>query len=235
MAQIEATYQGIEQRFQVSLGQGRIETDPYLRGDIADNRRGLTLIARPEDIRVNALQSTLGGLVAELGDQYLQPAEDLHTTVLSIIPGTPNYPPPTEVVSMCITCVTKAIAKCGEGFEIVYRGLIASTDALLVKGYPEGDTLQQLRTEILSELDASGLGDYFERRYPMVAAHMTVARFTRQPQNLTALAECLKALRQQNFGTSSVTKLELVENDWYMRAQTLRLEASFPLRVISKS
>ena len=235
MAQIEATYQGIEQRFQASLGQGRIETDPYLRGDIADNRRGLTLIARPEDIRVNALQSTLGGLVAELGDQYLQPAEDLHTTVLSIIPGTPNYPPPTEVVSKCITCVAKAIAKCGEGFEIDYRGLIASSDALLVKGYPHGDALQQLRAEILSELAASGLGDYFERRYPMVAAHMTVARFTRQPQNLTVLADGLKALGQQSFGTSSVTKVELVENDWYMRTQTLRLEASYPLRAISKS
>ncbi len=235
MARIEATYLGIEQRFQASVSLGKIETDPYLSGEMVDNRRGLTLIARPEDTTINALQSCLGDLASDLGEQYLQPADDLHTTVLSIIPGTPDYPPATDVVARCIRCVAKAIAQFGESFEIDYQGLIASSDALLVKGYPRGEALQKLRAEILRELAASGLGDYFERRYPMVAAHITVARFTRQPQNLAALAKRLGALKQHRFGTSRVSEMDLVENDWYMRTHNLQLEARYTLTATAKT
>lgn len=211
-----------------------MDVDAYLRpapgsASKIDNRRGLTLLARPDQQTAQAIHKRVLSLTEVLGEQYVQPVDDLHTTVISVIPGSSEYADYDPILNDCISAAVSAVKRSGRSFEIEYRGLIASSDSLLAKGYPTTNALKTLRDTILQNLEALDLEDRFERRYPMVAAHMTVCRFVQQPTDLPGLSRVLNDLKDHAFGTSSISQLELVENDWYMRTSTLNRKDNFRL------
>ena len=212
-----------------------MEVDTYLAPAVpsannSDSRRGLTLLARPDQSSAQAIYNAVQSLTDQLGEQYVQPVDDLHTTVLSVIPGSSEYTGHASILPDCIRAAEAAVERTGYTFEIDYRGLIASSDSLLVKGYPSTDALERLRDTIVQNLKELKLEDRFDRRYPMVAAHMTVCRFVQQPADLAQLDHALQNLKKHAFGSSVISQLELVENDWYMRTETLNRKRSFRLR-----
>ncbi len=210
---------------------GKVDVDPYLAPGTnkSDNRRGFTLLARPAQPTAQEIYKTVQSLSDPLGEQYVQPIADLHTTVLSVIPGSSAYANHAPILPDCISAVEAAVNSVGRTFEIEYRGIIASSDSLLAKGYPTTEVLQQLRDAILQNLVDLKLEDRFDRRYPMVAAHMTVCRFIQQPADMPALERALQGLKDHTFGLSPIRQLELVEQDWYMRTETLNRKRTFLL------
>lgn len=227
---IEDNYANIAARFTKQVAVGKVETDPYLSGEKADHRRALTLLARPSVETTTALNALIAKLQPTLGPQYIHPSPDLHTTVLSVIPGTESYATQPDLIAACIESTERAIERAGREFAISYQGLIASSDSLIVKGYPKGDALQQLRKEIISELTARGIEQQLLRRYVMIAAHITVVRFVTQPPSLIELQKKLQIVNNQSLGTTMVNQLELAENDWYMRTHSLVEKGRYTLQ-----
>jgi len=229
---VEARYQEIEKRFAHCIEVGRVDVDPYLgqETDKPDSRKGLTLIARPNQHSILAIKQALETLAPALGAQYIQPASDMHSTVLSVIPCSTDYPVEDSKVREYIDAVNAAINSNSCSFLIEYQGVTASSDAVIVKGYPNGSALQHLRDALLQNLRDRNLETSFDRRYPIIAAHITVIRFVEQPKNLNALAQLLLELNDQQLGASTINQLELVENDWYMRASSVCRRGSYQLQ-----
>jgi len=230
---IASVYRDIEQRFERCVQSKRVDIDDYLlpHSKTLDRRRGLTLLARPEPKITQRILETVQTLKGSLGEQYVQAAEDVHTTVYSVVPATANFHAFDPVISSCIDAVNAAINDNNRPFEIEYRGIIGSNDALLVKGYPTTDSLQRLRTAVSQNMAERNLQGRFNLRYPMIAAHATLVRFVQQPGDLSALHRQLGDLKDHRYGTSLSSRLELTEHDWYMRSASLKQIAEYELRV----
>ena len=58
---------------------------------------------------------------------------------------------------------------------------------------------------------------------------MTAVRFAHPFRDLPRLHATLDALRRQDFGASPAAEVHLVENDWYMSADRVRVLHRYPL------
>lgn len=68
-----------------------------------------------------------------------------------------------------------------------------------------------------------------DRRYRLIASHITVMRFCKPERNWRRLEELVEASRQKKFGEVKVTKLLLNFGDWYASADNTKLLQSFEL------
>ena len=75
----------------------------------------------------------------------------------------------------------------------------------------------------------SDKSDMLDRRYRLIAAHITVMRFYKPEQNWKHLAELVKVNRQRNFGEVKVNKLLLTFGDWYASTDNTQLLQAFDL------
>jgi 2'-5' RNA ligase len=110
-----------------------------------------------------------------------------------------------------------------------FTGVTASPDCVMVCGHSDGDALNVLRDRLREQLAQAGLGASLDRRYRILAAHVTVLRFCTQPPNLPALAAFLTSLRDHDLGTFRVDQVEFVTNDWYMSHDRVEVLARYPL------
>lgn len=99
----------------------------------------------------------------------------------------------------------------------------------MIQGFPAGDSLARLRDDLRAALLNRGLGDNLDRRYKIVAAHLTIARFFRPLPDWQPLKALLAANRDRDFGTTQARSLQLIESNWYASADTVRLLRDYPL------
>jgi 2'-5' RNA ligase len=226
---IDTAYREIQEKFYCCLKHGSVDIDEHLLKPSQDSRRGLSLVFRPTDAIAENVAALQKKLARYSGSQYSQPPTDLHTTVLSVIPVGHDYPRFESDKANCERAVVRSIHKLSQSIRVLYRGVIASNDSVLIRGYPETDALQSLRTDIIAELARLGIEENLERRYAPVTAHMTIVRFISQIQRTRKFCRLLGRMSDANVGSMRVRSLELVENDWYMRRETVRLVNAFPL------
>lgn len=226
---IDAAYRGIEEKFHGCLERRSVDTDEYLLRSRRDTRRGLSLAFGPSDAIAENVEALQTELARYSGDQYKQPRTDLHTTILSVIPVARHYSRFARHLADCERAAESAIRRLSEPLEVRYRGVIASNECVLVRGYPETGALQSLRAEIIAELVRLGIEAELERRYAPVTAHMTIMRFVTQLQCTSKFCRLLERLSDVEVGFMRISRVELVENDWYMRRGTLSRVRTFPL------
>lgn len=101
-------------------------------------------------------------------------------------------------------------------FRIKFRGITASRAAVMVQGFPETNTLEQLRDRLRRELEERGLSEGLDKRYRLVTAHMTVIRFRAPLANPRHFAELLNKARDEDFGETQVKTMSLMRGDWYL-------------------
>lgn len=91
----------------------------------------------------------------------------------------------------------------------------------MLQGFPRDTTLNDLRDHLRSALIRQGLGGSLDQRYHLVTAHSTLLRFTSPLRTPESFCAALGTFRSEFFGTSAITSLELVLNDWYMSSENL--------------
>jgi hypothetical protein len=106
----------------------------------------------------------------------------------------------------------------------------------LVQGFPSAtawqetsDPLNTLRDALRAAIDGVGLGANLDRRYRISTCHMTAMRFAQQPRDLERLADKVESLRNYDFGQSLAAEVHLVENDWYMTHDRVRILHTYRL------
>lgn len=193
-----------------------------------DTRRGLTLLTRPPASIAASINEVLAEFQRVEPAQYYYPASDLHVTILSIISCYAGFTLPSIDPTPYAELVTTALRRTVP-FRVRLAGLAAAPAGVLVRGFPEGNGLAQLRNELRRALRASGLQQSVDQRYSIRTAHLTVLRFRAAIPNAGPLVRVLAAYRAYPFGTFEVHDLELVFNDWYQRAAHTALLKKYQL------
>lgn len=190
------------------------ESDPVLASGIPDARRGLTLIARPKPEVQERILNMLAQLRALEPEQHFYPAESLHVTILSLFTASTDHQRFNAHLPAYIAAVQSAL-RGADSFQVAFRGITASTGAIMVQGYPKGPTLEGIRTRLRAELNARGLAVGVDTRYRIITAHVTVMRFRTPLRTAEKFADALENYRCEPFGDSIVDQLHLIQNDWY--------------------
>jgi len=208
--------------------RGEIQTDPHLVQHAGDGRRGVTLALRPEP-RVQAAVDGFRRKLAEVapGQHFYRP-DELHVTVLSVISCSEAWREEIHEWA-AIRAVIGNVLRHRHRFNISFRGITASPGAVMVQGFPQSGTMEEIRDELRSVLRKNHLGGDIDRRYKISGAHITMLRFRQAQADWKPFVDLLKANRETDFGRTRVAKLQLLWGDWYASAQTVRTMQEYPL------
>ena len=207
------------------FNNGICEVDPLI-DDQKDNRRGVTLLARPGRELLDQIILLQNELRQIEPDQYYQPIKDLHLTILSIISCFAgfqlNHIEPKHYQQIVQECLK-------EPFIIKYKGVTASSSGILIQGFPENDGLLLLRDQLRKKFKNSDVQHSIDSRYKISTAHITVMRFRKDLTQPKELVRALDKFRNHSFGSMTINQLYLVFNDWYQRREIVKDLATFAL------
>lgn len=193
-----------------------------------DKRFGLTLLIKPQIEIQNNIQKFLTELRNTEPGQYYYPNSDLHVTTLSIISCYEGFNLKDITVSDYSKIIIESLESINE-FEIEFRGVTASDSAIMIQGFPKTETLHQIRKNLRINFGKSGLQKSIDSRYPLTTAHITVLRFSEKLNNASQFINSIEKYRNHDFGTSKVSTLDLVYNDWYQRKEVVQQLAEFKI------
>ncbi|MDF7815659.1 mutarotase [Hymenobacter sp. YC55] len=209
------------------LARGEAQLDFQLQ-TMQDDRRGLTLRAKlpaPIAARVELMLADFQQIEPE---QYYYPASDLHLTILSIISCRSGFTLDT-IDSAAYQHAVRGSLQASSSFTVTYTGVTASANAIILQGTPADEGLAQLREQVRSYFQRTGLPQSMDERYVLQTAHSTVLRFRAPLRNPARLLEKIEAYQHHFFGSFEVEALELVYNDWYHRAPNTLVLETYPL------
>ncbi|WP_348822914.1 2'-5' RNA ligase family protein [Flavobacterium aestuarii] len=193
-----------------------------------DKRFGMTLVIKPEIETQKKIQNFLNELKEIEPQQYYYSNPDLHITTLSIISCYEGFNLNNITVSEYAAIISKSLESINE-FEIDFEGVTASESAIMVQGFPKTETLNQIRENLRTNFRKSSLQKSIDKRYPIIAAHITVLRFREKLNDVSRFINCIEKYRNHDFGTSKVSTLDLVYNDWYQREEIVQKLAEFKI------
>lgn len=210
----------------------KIEKDNYHTDTLIDSpndkRFGITLLIRPTEKINNRIQLFLKGLKQIDPSQYYYPNTDIHITVMSIISCYEEFKLDQITISDYIKLIKERIGEIGK-FHINFQGITASDSSIMIQGFPENETLNNLRNSLRITFKNSDLEQSLDKRYTIQTAHSTVVRFRNDLQKKKEFIEFIEKYRNYDFGNFEVNELELVFNDWYQRKEKSKLLEKFEL------
>ena len=222
---LDSFYQSMWQEAKLNFSRGECSIDKMI-GNKNDTRRGITLLARPNQIIANRIIDFQNELKKIDSNQYFQPTSDLHMTILSIISCYAGFTLDQISLSDYQSIINQSVSKT---IKVRFEGVTASNSAILIQGYPEDNDLDLLRENLRSAFKTSELQNSIDSRYKINTAHMTVMRFYKPMENHLEFTQTLEKYRDYDFGTIEIKKLNLVFNDWYQRREIVKDLATFDL------
>jgi hypothetical protein len=229
MSDIQNLYDNLWERGTAAFARGDISADRHLQSLAADQRDGLSLIAYLSPELHPAILSLIDDLRSIAPGQFFYVAEQLHFTVMSLIPVRQKIDlAQAGIHQYKETC--REILSDASAVDVEFCGITATNSAVMIQGWPDA-TLNLLRDDLRKSLSAAGLGGNLDMRYRLLGAHVTLMRFASAPENLPALVSFLNEQRalEQNFGTMTLREVALVHNDYYLLPQKSEVLARFPL------
>jgi 2'-5' RNA ligase len=226
---VQRIYDQLWSKTAAALESGGLRMDPLLRGKTGDPRRGVTLVARPDAVVRNRVETFLRAAAAICPGQYFYQPAELHVTVLGVIPGSESWRKEIHRLPVCRTVLGEALKNC-RAFSVKFRGVTISPEAVLIQGFPQDDALARLRDGLRSALRERGVSENLDRRYIITAAHLTAMRFSNQKADWKRLLDFLQAHRETDFGETRFQSLQLIWSDWCASAKTVRVLREYALR-----
>jgi len=205
--------------------QKKFETDPLIDA-ISDQRRGITLLIRPNAAVKKSISTFISALQKIAPNQYYYPSSDIHITIMSIISCYEGF----DIDTINLPAYRKLIAlsiKNTEKTQIQFKGITASDSCIMLKGFPQNDTLNSIRNNLRINFANTDLENSMDKRYKIMTAHATVVRFKSEMKNTDAFLEIIEKYRDFDFGTFEVNCYELVFNDWYQKKAYTKVLGEF--------
>jgi len=210
----------------------KIKSDYYVVDNLIDSdndkRFGITLLLRPDNLVKTNIQKFLSVIRSIEPNQYFYRDSDMHVTVMSIISCYDGF----KLSQIRIEDYVETIKKSINGiscFNIEFWGLTASPSCLMVQGFLENNTLNQIRDNLRVNFKDTGLEQSMDKRYAIQTAHSTIFRLKEKIENKESFLDALEKYRDYYFGTFTVDSLELVFNDWYQRKEYVKELSRFEL------
>jgi 2'-5' RNA ligase len=203
----------------------KIQSDAYSIDQLIDSKNdkrfGITLLIRPDHSVKDRIQKFLSEIRSIEPNQYYYPDPDIHVTVISIISCYAGFNLGKIKVDDYIEIIKNSL-KGMSRFKIEFKGLTASPSCLMVQGFPENNTLNEIRDNLRISFKDSGLEQSMDIRYAIQTAHMTIFRLKGKFENKKLFLKKTEAYRNFYFGTSMVDSMVLVYNDWYHREDRVK-------------
>jgi 2'-5' RNA ligase len=225
---LQERYNGLWSTTFAVLRTGRLESDPILAAHGVDQRRGLTVIARPSANVRQRVATFLRELRSLEPDQYYYSPSEFHVTVLSLFTATIDHGPFLGSLEGYEAAVDSALRNVAP-IQIDFTGITASPAAVMIQGFCDNEMLNEVRDALRFQLRSRGLVEGVDARYRLETAHMTVARFRAPLRDSERFATMLKRSRRLPFGQTLITTVNLVKNDWYMSRQSLEILKRYKL------
>ena len=222
-------YDQLWSKTSAALESGGLRVDPLLREKARDPRRGATLVARPNSDVRKRVETFLREAAAICPGQHFYQPEELHVTVLAVIPASESWREEIHQLPACRTVLDKVLKKC-HAFSLKFRGVTVSPEAVLVQGFPQDNNLARIRDELRSALRERGVGENLDRRYKITAAHLTVMRFSHPQADWKRLLDFLETHRETDFGETRFSSFQLIWNDWCASAGATRTLQEYALK-----
>ena len=215
------------------IRSNQYETDDLI-GSSLDKRRGITLLIRPnEHVRARIL-NFLTDLQAIEPEQYYYPSSDMHVTVMSIIACYEEFDLNQIVIQDYINLIRENISS-QKNIEIKFKGITASPSCIMIQGFPQQSFLDDLRNSLRTAFKMSSLQQSIDKRYSLQTAHATVVRFIKPFAAKEEFIKLLEDFKEYDFGTSTISEMELVFNDWYMSEKIVKTLFRFKLSLKNQS
>ena len=209
------------------LAQGQAELDPLIDSP-DDDRRGITLLARPPARITAAIETIMTDFRRAEPQQYYYPASDVHLTVLSIISCYRGFALPM-IDAAAYQAAVREIVGPVRPFGVTFSGLTASPGGIIVQGTPIGPGITELRDRTRAYFQHSALQQSIDQRYSIQTAHSTIIRFRANILHTKTLLAKIEKYQHHFIGTFEVNEIELVFNDWYQRAASTVLLEKYSL------
>lgn len=211
----------------------KIQSDSYeidkLIDSKNDKRYGITLLLRPDKLVRTNIQKFLSKIKKVEPKQYFYRDSDIHLTVMSIISCYNGFDLNQIRVDDYVSVIKKSINEISS-FNIEFKGLTLSPSCLMIQGFLESDTLNQIRDNLRTNFKSIELEQSIDKRYAIQTAHSTIFRLKEKLQNKESFLNIVEEYRDYNFGTYKVHSLELVFNDWYQRKEYVKTLCEFRLK-----
>jgi 2'-5' RNA ligase len=220
----EAQYQSIYEKYIGTLLRGEVRVDETLSHLENDRRLGISVIVPMHQLgdRYERFAKIAASVEPDL---YLYPLEDLHITVFDLIQGSESYRR-DNAKDVLFSEIVNNVARVIEPFSIEFKGVVFSDEAGMLQGF-DNDRLVGIRQKIRTILGERGITN--DERYESQSAHITFCRFQKKVKNKEAFLTFLDEYRHFEFGSETVTHLEIVEHDWYNLKSKKRTIQNIPL------
>ncbi len=206
---------------------GGIQTDS-LTDSADDNRYGITLRIRPDTTLIKSINNFLEQLRQIEPEQYYYRESDIHVTVMSIISCYNGFGLQRISIPDYISVIEQSIPV-ARNITIRFNGITASPSCIMIRGYPEDDTLNTIRNSLRTHFKNSELEQSIDKRYAIQTAHSTIVRFRKPLTKMNEFLKILEVYHDHEFGTLQTNTLELVHNDWYHRTERVEQLCKFKL------
>jgi 2'-5' RNA ligase len=194
----------------------------------SDQRFGLTILIRPNEKIKIEIENLLNRISEIEPEEYYYPKSDLHVTALSIISCYSGFDLSKISINEYSEIIVKSL-KGIENFEIEFKGITLANSGILIKGYPTNNSLDLLREKLRLNFKQVNLEQSIDSRYSISTAHITVVRFRKKLKNKKVFLNLVEQFKEYNFGKSPVENLELVYNDWYQKAENVKILNHFKI------
>lgn len=222
---LEAHYSKLYNESINKISSGNYEIDTLIDSDF-DKRFGITLILRPSSKVKNNIQKFISQLKKIEPHQYYYPSSDLHITIMSIISCYDGFDISKINLSKYIELVKKCLIK-NKQTSIQFKGLTASNSCIMLQGFMNNSTINDMRDLLRLEFKNSPLEQSLDKRYAIQTAHSTIVRFRKELKNPKEFLKTIDQFKNYDFGTFEVKEVELVFNDWYQRKEKTKLLETF--------
>jgi 2'-5' RNA ligase len=206
-------------------GIQKIKSDQYetddLIGSSLDKRFGVTLLIRPDEHVRHRILKFLAALHAIEPEQYYYPSSDMHITVLPIISCHEEFDLNQIAVQDYIDLIRETLPS-QQNIKINFKGITASPSCIMIQGFPQHPVLDELRNSLRTAFKTSSLQQDIDKRYAIRTAHATVVRFKNHFAAKEEFIKVLNDFKDYDFGTTTISELELVYNDWYMSEKIVK-------------
>ena len=203
-------YNNIFTKNKEKISQGGVKDD-LLSNVKNDERMSIVLLIRISPNISDNIEKCINKLKdIEPESMYFYPPSDFHITVIDILKGEIGRNVP-ENINDYINSINEC-AKQIKPFEIEFKGLTASDNAVLVKGFYDNE-LQKFRELLRENLAKYNLK--LEERYKTISSHITIARNKDKLKNPEKLISFIENESKTNFGKMKVDYFELSFHNWY--------------------
>lgn len=208
----------------------KIRSDQYKTDDLIDSpldkRRGIALVIKPNEHVKYRILKFLAALHAIEPEQYYYPSSDMHVTVMEIISCYEEFDLNQIAIQDYIDLVRESIPS-QKNIEISFTGITASPSCIMIQGFPQQPVLDELRNNLRTAFKTSSLQQTIDKRYSIQTAHATVVRFTKPFTAKDEFTKVLENFKDYDFGTATISEMELVYNDWYLREKFVKTLCRF--------